>query len=422
MSEPTVVITNFKRPQWVTLLHDDDLLLPDYTNLKKHLERDTSAGFWLWDARRHGMGFNDAYPTLDLPTGLYQSEMLFRNLLIPDHFTLSPTIGCFQREDLISTLEECEREFKGPEFHIRPTMMVGNDLMLWLRAIQKHACLGYIKGQLTSYGHHEGSATCDEVFKKRGKFPAIYNRARQHFSGTYRKIIHVTPRFTGGDSSTVRRNKLAEASWKTLYKSGLFSMLHGVCGKRDSTIIGDKRATPFLKDVLRSGMVCASKNDLVLLTNNDTVLHADTTWSLLALMREEQAACAFRQSYTTCPDLLSARQMHDDGRHDPGRDLFVFTQAWLEKWLEVVPDYVLGSTDWDSTLATVIRMSKRIGVTQQNWLQRNERCELPTGFVWHESHDSVWGTRENRLNLQGNIYNRNLTKDFISKHGKGWFL
>ena len=407
--------------KWVTLLHDDDLLLEDYGKLRNHIERNPDAGFWLWDAKRHGMGYHDLYPTLDLPTGVYHSEMLFRNLLIPDHFTLSPTIGCFQREDLVATLEECRDNFDST-FHIRPTMMVGNDLMIWLRAIQKYARLGYVKAPFTSYGHHAGSATCDEVFQKRGKFPTIYNKVRDYFTRSCTRILHVTPYFKTSDNQTLRRHAVAEASWERLYRTGLYRKLHGVRGSRDSRDIGDKRATPYLKDVLQAGLNSCPEDGIVMLTNNDTVLHYDLTWHLLSMMREEWAVCAFRQGYTRCPDLVSARQDHDSGQHDTGRDLFAFTPQWLREHWEIIPDYVLGASDWDSTLATLIRMSKGIAVNAVNWVQRDERCELKTGFVFHERHSSFWSEGQNRTMLAGNIYNRALSMKFIKEHGVGWVL
>ncbi len=410
------------RSKWVTLLHDDDLLMEDYaSSLLPRLEN--GAGFHLWDARRHGMGFKDIYPILDQPTGLHPSEILFRNLLIRDYFTISPTVGCFQRDDLVSILEECATQFADPFYHTKPTLMIGNDLWIWLRSIQKHARLGYIKQPLTSYGHHPGSATCDEVFQKRGKFASIYNRVRAQFAGNYRSIIHVTPIFRTLDRETRRRNDFAARSWQTLYKSGLYQPLHNLCGKRDSRIIGDRRRTPFLKDVLDTGRQNAKASDIILLTNNDTVLHSDLTRHLLAMMREEEAVCAFRQGYDRCPDLVSLWNPNLANQpHDSGRDLFAFTRAWLDVHWTSIPDYVLGASDWDSTLATLIRISKNIDVDSANWIQRHERCELPTGLIHHERHAAFWATPQNRVSLPGNSYNRNLTKHFIASHGKGWFM
>lgn len=409
------------RSKWITLLHDDDLLMEDYKTLTPCL--DNGAGFHLWDARRHGMGFNDIYPILDLPTGLYPSETLFRNLLIRDYFTISPTVGCFQHDDLVGILEECSTVLAAPLYHTKPTLMIGNDLMIWLRSIQKHSRLGYIKSPLTSYGHHEGSATCDEVFKHRGKFASIYNKVREHFVSTFRKIIHVTPRYHDADAATRKRNDHAARSWNQCYKSGLYQPLHNVTGQRNSTLIGDRRGTPFLRDVLDAARVKAFNNDLILLSNNDTVLHPDITGQVYHMMRDENAICAFRQGYTHCPDLTVPWKLSDQPQpHDSGRDLFAFTKGWLDEHWASIPDYVLGSSDWDSTLATLMRITKGIEVSSSTWIQRDERCELPTGLVFHEHHSADWATPRNRLYLKGNTYNRILTKRFIARHGKGWFL
>lgn len=409
------------RTDWVTILHDDDLLMPEFRMVAAAIEPDI--GFVLWDARRHGMGFKDVYPILDLPTGIYPTKKLFRNLMIKDHFTLSPTIGCFRREDLLETLGEAAANF-GAAFHLTPTMMVGNDLLIWLRAIAKHRYFKYIKAPLTSFGHHPGSCTCDEVFNRRGRLAPIYNKVREYFLRDYPRIVHVVARYNPTDKDAQRRIGTASASWNTLYASGMVTPLHIWQLGRDSSQIGDERRVPFLKDVLLKAVSSCRPRDIVMLTNDDDVLHPDLTWHLFDTMLDEDAVCAFRQSFQRghCPPLSVHRDFFHEEPHDWGRDLFVFRREWLIDHLDDIPDYVTGSTDWDSTLATIIRLSKGIPVTKATWVKRDERCELPAGFVYHESHQAVWSTAVNRQVLGGNIYNRELTKQFIAKHGVGWFV
>lgn len=407
--------------EWVTLLHDDDLLMPAFRMVARYATN--KVGFVLWDARRHGMGFKDVYPVLDLPTGVYPTRKLLRNLLIPNSFTLSPTIGCFRKEDVIATLHEAQDNF-GADFHIKPTMMVGNDLLIWLRAIQKHRYFQYIKAPLTSFGHHPGSTTCDEVFNRRGKLAPIYNKVREHFLRTFQGIVHVVPRFHPKNSDTQRRIVAAEASWSTLYSSGIVRPLHIWNNKRDSSRIGDNRRTPFLKDLLVSAIESTTPREFVMLTNDDDILHPDLTWHLLDTLIDEPAVCAFRQSFHhgKCPDLSVHRDFFPDEPHDWGRDLFAFRREWLINHLDTIPDYVMGSSDWDSTLATIIRLSKGIATTRDTWVTRDPRCELPTGFVYHEFHQAAWSTPVARQTLPGNLYNRKLTKEFIAKHGVGCFV
>lgn len=410
---------------WITILHDDDLLVPEFRMVEQAILITPDVGFVLWDAHRHGTikgkTFDDVVKILDLPPGVYPTKKLFRNVMIKDSFTLSPTIGCFRKVDLIETLTEAQANF-GEGFHLTPTMMVGNDLLIWLRAIGKHRTFRYIKAALTSFGHHDGSCTCDEVFNNRGRLAPFYNRTRAYFTKRFTQIVHAVPRYQPAERETQRRIANAEASWNKLYASDMVKPLHLWKFARDSSTVGDPRRTPFLRDILTKAVLVARPGDIVMFTNDDAILHPDLPWHLMDMMLDEPSACAFRQSFAPghTPDFTTHRDFFTEEPHDWGRDMFAFRREWLLAHINDIPDYVLGSHDWDSTLATLMRVLKGIPVSHATWVKREPRCELPAGFVYHEFHQANWSTPTARRTLPGNIYNRNLTLEFIAKRGVGW--
>jgi len=118
------------------------------------------------------------------------------------------------------------------------------------------------------------------------------------------------------------------------------------------------------------------------------------------------------------PDDIGAR-----GFFDKGRDLFVFRREWLRRVLDRIPDYVMGSTDWDSTLAIAMRTWRDIPVSVQDYCKIHPRCELPLGYVFHENHVPYWcATQDRRKLVPGNVYNRSLSMEFIKKNGVGWVI
>jgi glycosyltransferase involved in cell wall biosynthesis len=344
--------------------------------------------------------------------------------MVKGSFTFSPVIGCFRRADLIQSLTEAQSNFK-QGFHLKPTMMVGNDLLIWLNAIKKYRYFKYIDRALSSFGHHPESTTCDDVFNKRGMLAGIYDLTRSYFIKSHPRIIHVVSRYNPNDPKTRARVEFAAKSWNTLYSTGLVEPVHVWNTDRDSMGLGDERRTHFLKDVLKAGMDKARDFDYIMFTNDDSVLHPDLPYFLFDFMLDTDCCCAFRRAYSpgTFPP-LNHRPKHPNETpgHDPGRDFFCFSKKWLTEHWEDIPDYLLGATDFDSTLGTLIRITKNIPVSDKNWLTHDPRCEIPSWFVFHENHEATWSSAHNRKFGPSNVYNRRLTYEFIKKHDNGWFV
>lgn len=163
------------RTDWVQILHDDDLLLPNYGTIRSYLN---TADFVCWDGWMHGeshglsrvFGFDHGVQPVSTLMTAIQS-----NRLSP-----SPVAGCFPRKHLLKVLGECQGW--GPEFIYRNNLLVGNDLLIWLRAAQQFKTFNYLSTPLTSFGNHSGSATVHANRTKDNRLLEIYNLVRSRFS------------------------------------------------------------------------------------------------------------------------------------------------------------------------------------------------------------------------------------------------
>lgn len=405
------------RTRRMTILHDDDLLLPAYERV---VRGDFSADVIHWDGAKHAPAgpLPGVYVTAGtLPTGTWPITYLYQFLLNPQANTLSPVCGCFPTSHVIATLEECEKRF-GPWAYLRPTMMVGNDLLLWLRACQKYRTLYYSHDPFCSYGHHAGSASFDDFTQARMKLLPIYKATRDYFVQSAPRIIHAVNRFIPSDPATLQRIHGAAISWDIGYHYEFILPRHQWAWKRDATSIGEKTPTPFLRDVLSRALSDAtSKNDLIVLTNDDTIVNQYWWFAALDASRSRGAACSFRRNIAPA-DLVNCWLYPDKpiGTRHCGRDAFFFTQDWLKAHLAEIPDYIMGFCDWDSTLAMLIRLSHGHKSTAAEFSEEHPASELESRFIYHIDHSARWAQS---FNQRGNQHSRALTTEWFNKH-LGW--
>lgn len=225
------------------------------------------------------------------------------------------------------------------------------------------------------------------------------------------RIIHCCERHPQKTAKDEERILTAYRSWERLYKAGKMEPCHvwDMFFPRHAGQIGDPRALPYLKDILIEGMTKArSLDDIILLTNDDTVLHPRTCDAVLSLLPTVPACGSFRINFDKIadshfeakPEALAAR-----GKHDLGRDLFAFRKSWLRKrWLEI-PDFLLGELEWDLVLATMVRRDAGVTTTQKNRNVLEPKCEIEKGLVLHETHQRAWVSDSHRES-PAKIHNR----------------
>jgi hypothetical protein len=401
----------------LTILHDDDLLLPAYEAV---VAGKFSADIIHWNGAKHNPAgsFPGIYVTCGtLPDGVYPITFLLQFLLNPNANTLSPVSGCFPTSHVLSTLEECEKNF-GPWAYLRPTMMVGNDLLLWLRACQNYRTFYYSQTPFISYGHHSGSASFDDASYHRLKLLPIYKATRDYYVRSTPHLIHVINRFIPSDPSNLSRIHGAAISWDIGYHYEFIHPCHQWAWHRDSTSIGEPTGTPFLRDLLQRGLDSATTpNDMIVLTNDDTIINQYFWFAAMDKLRECGAGCSFRRN-VSATDLVNcwAYPSNPIGTRHCGRDAFFFTQDWLREHLMDIPDYIVGFCDWDSTLAMLIRLTNGHVSTAPEFSEEHPSSELPSRYIYHIDHSARWAET---FDHPGNRYSRSLTDDFFKRH-LGW--
>lgn len=173
------------RTSYVHILHDDDVVAPDFGSVSENLIDDIDvllmdAFFQTESPEIPSQPFMHA-PVFGEPRGRIPPETLGPRLMARGGYALSPINGVMRKELAVWALEESAEAFSGPEWHVRPTMMVGNDLLLWVRSLQRARALFYDNRPLVGYGLHGGSTTVDhQATNKGGVLTAIYDRARDY--------------------------------------------------------------------------------------------------------------------------------------------------------------------------------------------------------------------------------------------------
>jgi hypothetical protein len=184
---------------------------------------------------------------------------------------------------------------------------------------------------------------------------------------------------------------------------------------RNALDIGDVRALPYLKDVLKFGMDQIGDEDIIMWTNDDNVLHPDLPEalrlhvSLFDVCTSQR--CEFSQ-YPMPPLGRPAKEFARIGESHMGRDLFACTKRWLAgKWDEL-PDFILGASDFDLCLACMVRLEFGIITTRKNIENSMHPAEMARGYVSHQYHPPKWLDPANVDTAPSQIHNRKLFREW----------
>ncbi len=181
---------NAAETEWVNILHDDDLLLPEFKDAGiEQALADKNLAFVMYDSGSHDANsetFQPIHKYVDLwtKTGGMFSPMSLRRRLLEADLSISPVSGIFRKSHLVSVLSEFQSNcVENKKFDYRPNMQVGNDLLIWLRATELSGYFIYTKKALVSYGSHEGSTTCSDLSGAK-RLPEIYKHTKEYWQLT----------------------------------------------------------------------------------------------------------------------------------------------------------------------------------------------------------------------------------------------
>lgn len=121
------------RTNWVTILHDDDIILPEVKNAINLLNEKSKFGVWKGSVENFVTSKieSDSTLSLNLKTGLYKTDLI-KDYVLKQGYSLSPIHGVFPTKDLLECLTEWETNHSTDAFfYENPTFVVGNDLYIW---------------------------------------------------------------------------------------------------------------------------------------------------------------------------------------------------------------------------------------------------------------------------------------------------
>lgn len=233
------------------------------------------------------------------------------------------------------------------------------------------------------------------------------------------RIWHVMERHKTTNQEAIARTLQAEASWLDIYKARDMKPCHLWRYPRSSKQLDDPRQLPFLKDVLEEGLSRCRDNDIVLWTNDDTIMHTQCVEAVLKLLKTTDAISSFRVNFNRgqVPPLTAApADICATGKFDLGRDLFAFRDSWLKRNWHLIPDFLLGEMEFDLVLAVLIRKLAGLATTKANISEVLPQVELPRGYVLHEMHTRSWVSDEFKKS-PSKLWNQKLCLEWYSDNG-----
>jgi len=413
---------------YVQILHDDDFLAPDYAAaLAQRILPALGRVDWIvWDGQSWGVGPKGYHRQYHGPAGIHPSTAALPAMTARGAYARSPVVQVFRRDLAIRTLKECAEAF-GPAFHTRPTMMVGNDLLLGLRHAAECFEFLYLDQALTRYGVWAGSETCAHRKLHSPRLVEIYDRTRDHFAAHPKppdrpaaKIVHAV-NLWAASGETKRRMAEAWRSWQRLYDGAAwvpcFVTPPDLARDSGSVAPDDPRRVPFLRDLLDAGCRAAEPEDLVVYSNADVGIVPEATSAIRAHLADHECGFTFRRDFPSSPaprPALLDRQAVSRLSPYAGADLFCFRPAWWQRVRSQCPDWLVGNPTWDWGLRLFMAITTGESLDALRALPVGEHgrpLAIPD-LIYHEWHDAPW--TEVRANPSAQ-YNLTTTREWLAR-------
>lgn len=211
----------------------------------------------------------------------------------------------------------------------------------------------------------------------------------------------------------------ARESWEKMYSVGTVKPIHIPDSfNRTAEIIGDKRKLPFLRDILKIAADNISDSDILIFTNDDVAFGARSVEQSVLKLNHVPIVTGARS------DVDNVSSPTDFRRH-LGRDFVAFRGDWLRKNINLIPDFIVGASEWDLVVAAMARKHCGIEMICDNIGVVFPECEIPFKLITHEPHDAVWQRAENVNTSPSQKHNRALAEEWFRSNSRSlklhWF-
>lgn len=413
------------RTERIIILHDDDVLLPafgsHYEGIIAPILDSNQAQFATWEAQlMYDDGSAKPCRFWNKDSGVRDAVDLLEVVARFGRLSLSPILSVLDRTTVIHACKEAAANLTTNTSLERPGMLLGTEILVYLRHVTAFKRWFYLSTVLAGYGAHAGSGT---VKAQQGGYEKLltdgYDLARrQGFKApppaeSYApQIILTWSSMKAKDINEAARFGYARRSWEWLMSTGQF----GPCPVNDAEAPPDIEGLPYVNDVFNTGARMAMQEDIVLYVNMDNGLTSHTYDRITAAMVYGNGACA-------CPrrNLRPAfgRLYHSvrNCRTTGGYDAFAFTPEWWRGARSLVPKLVLAREAWD----TVIRIQMHEGAMRERITSAefvNDFMKSPAccdDVCYHTEHFSRW--QVDRQNLPGNLHNLAAARAYFLERG-----
>ena len=407
--------------EYVLILHDDDTLQPEFgqeweTVIRPQLESG-AAGFASWWGYRDDGTVSEPVKYFTGPTRVCGSAAITTIVRRPRSFAISPVVSVFHRDDAIRALKECGQYFIDTACFSRQGMLLGNEILLYLRHGEKYSSWLYVDKGLTTYGAHPDSETVRNTIQRtehvliRG-----YDWAREYFTRhnglsvkPAPKFLHVCSDWEPTEPNMRRKVEAAKFAWQFHYNLGEvvpFLVTDEMLLRSSKTVLGDSRAVPFVRDLLDYGCHFALPEDIVLLSNRDVGLVVPAIDRIRERFADPlvSAAFAWRRSFYPSPGQYYTKIV--SGAWDGGVDLVMARPGWWEQYREWMPDMLIACEAWDWVFRLLVAET------------HPGRDVSLDGLLFHEPHKQFWASPDNRRKNVGQRHNMLLAKNFFAARGQ----
>jgi len=231
-------------------------------------------------------------------------------------------------------------------------------------------------------------------------------------------IHHAVERHIIRSPVELQRKRYAWDSWDVCYLTLGVVPHHYSQYLRSAKDIGDSLDLPYLKDVLKPALdACALGDEIVMWTNDDTVLHPDLPGALREHLGRYPAVSIPRCEFNRRPPTGAASQWgkaNVDKNHN-GRDLFAFRASWLREHWDDIPDFILGASEFDIWLTCFIRHKLGVAAPRSKLSTCFPGSEMERGWVGHIRHATQWNNPRRYDSAPAQKHNQKLYRDNLWK-------
>jgi hypothetical protein len=404
----------------ILILHDDDQLCPEFGHIYETVispAMDKGVKFVSWRAavlNEDGSKRQTEY--WHGPTRILDSKELNSVLLRFGNLSLSPIVSVLDRSTVIHACKEAEATLTHNDCLEHPGMLLGTELLVYLRHTQKFPVWLYIDKVMSLYVAHAESGTVKA--ERAGEIARLakgYDRARKQ--GTVSaplpnpKLILVS-----STHEVSERIRLIKQSWG--FHFGQFTMINGgLCDfqfERLGDSVGEERL-PFLRDLMDKGCAMALPEDIVVYTNEDVGFTTEAPARIIAGVARGHGVtvCPRRSLPNPTPNRYyrTVKNCATDG----GMDVIACTPSWWKRFRPEMPDMLIGREAWDLCFRTLAEEWADGGAERATISTDPERWWASAAYTddvcWHQPHASAWkAARET-----SGAYNRACAKAFFEK-------